>query len=63
MGWSGRGFIWQHVDVTWRLPQHQIFSAIARDLDQANVYAKFKGKVQGSPTGERDNRLYTLLQE
>ena len=32
-------------------------------MEEANTYAKFRGKVQDSPTGERAKRLHTLRQE
>ena len=32
-------------------------------LQEANTYAKFRGKVQDSPTGERAKRLHTLRHE
>jgi hypothetical protein len=32
-------------------------------IEEANPYARFKGKAHDSPTGERDKRLQTLLQE
>ena len=32
-------------------------------MEEANPYAKFRGKVQDNPTGERARRLHTLRQE
>jgi len=32
-------------------------------MEEANRYAKFRGKVQNSPIGERAKRLHTLRQE
>ena len=38
-------------------------AACHRDQRRAKAYAKFKGKVQDSSTGERDKRLKTLVHE
>ena len=44
-------------------PAFSCFCPCDQAMEEANPYAKFSGKVQGSPTGERAKRLHTLRNE